>query len=195
MPHQTSWETQGVVKRFRGVLSAEEFVKSAQEVAADPRFNDLLFIIDDLRDVEVHNVAEQETMEDLVGVHLGSAFTNPNIRIAFVTTNQHLGAIANRLKAMLFAQLHEMKTFATMEQARAWLASAPARTGATRRDLRMETIDILQWPDDFWCFREELSEAFVRDDNYRVILCNSDEWKRILSARKTASPRAQSDSN
>jgi len=41
--------------------------------------------------------------------------------------------------------------------------------------------DILQWRDFFWCFREELSAAFLRDDNYRVVLAESDEWLRIMS--------------
>jgi len=48
--------------------------------------------------------------------------------------------------------------------------------------------DILQWPDGFWCFQEELCAEFLRDDNYRVLLCGSDEWLRIISARKPLSP-------
>ncbi len=40
--------------------------------------------------------------------------------------------------------------------------------------------NILLWPDGFWCFREELSPEFQRDDDYRVIVHNSDEWLGIL---------------
>jgi hypothetical protein len=40
----------------------------------------------------------------------------------------------------------------------------------------MNPDDIFLWPDGFWCFREELSREFLRDDNYRVILQDSDEW-------------------
>lgn len=36
--------------------------------------------------------------------------------------------------------------------------------------------DILLWPDDFWCFRNELCKEFLREDNYRVVLHHSDEW-------------------
>ena len=49
-----------------------------------------------------------------------------------------------------------------------------------------DPLDILQWPDRFWCFREELSPKFLRDDNYRVIFCSSDEWLRLISARRPA---------
>lgn len=41
--------------------------------------------------------------------------------------------------------------------------------------------NILQWQDGFWCFQEELSPAFLRDDNYRVVLAGSDEWLSIIS--------------
>ena len=42
----------------------------------------------------------------------------------------------------------------------------------------MNPHDILVWPDGFWCFREEFSSKFLRDDNYRVIdpESQSDEW-------------------
>jgi hypothetical protein len=48
--------------------------------------------------------------------------------------------------------------------------------------------DILVWSDRFWCFREELSPAFLRDDNYRVVWCSSDEWLRVISARQPFRP-------
>ena len=36
--------------------------------------------------------------------------------------------------------------------------------------------DILLWPDNFWCFRKEFSKGFLRQDDYRAILHQSDEW-------------------
>ena len=43
--------------------------------------------------------------------------------------------------------------------------------------------NILIWPDGFWCFREEFSSEFLRDNNYRVVEHSTDEWLRILSKR------------
>jgi len=40
----------------------------------------------------------------------------------------------------------------------------------------MNPDDILLWPDGFWCFRMDLREEFLRDDKYRVIVQQSDEW-------------------
>ena len=40
----------------------------------------------------------------------------------------------------------------------------------------MNPEDILLWPDGFWCFREEFSPLFLRDDDYRVVPHKSEEW-------------------
>ena len=54
--------------------------------------------------------------------------------------------------------------------------------------------NVLQWRDGFWCFQEELSPAFLRDDNYRVVLAKSDEWLRIIS-EPPPSRRLTADNN
>jgi hypothetical protein len=41
--------------------------------------------------------------------------------------------------------------------------------------------DILLWPDGFWCLREEFRKEFLRGDNYRVILRDTDEWLRYYT--------------
>ena len=43
----------------------------------------------------------------------------------------------------------------------------------------MNPQDILLWPDGFWCFREEFSPQFLRDDDYRVVPHKSDEWSGL----------------
>jgi hypothetical protein len=45
-----------------------------------------------------------------------------------------------------------------------------------KSDPSVNPEDLLLWADGFWCLREELCQAFLRDDNYRVILHRSDEW-------------------
>lgn len=39
--------------------------------------------------------------------------------------------------------------------------------------------DMMLWTDGFWCFREELGNCSMRDENYRVVMYQSDEWKKI----------------
>ena len=52
----------------------------------------------------------------------------------------------------------------------------------------MDSNDIFLWRDGFWCFRAELSPGFLRDDNYRTIVCSSDEWLSFISARQPPMP-------
>ena len=37
-------------------------------------------------------------------------------------------------------------------------------------------LDILKWPDGFWCFREEYRMDWLRDDDYRVVGTKTEEW-------------------
>jgi len=50
-----------------------------------------------------------------------------------------------------------------------------------------DPLDILFWPDGFWCFRNELPPEFRRGGNHRVIPWNSFEWaSRARAARPLA---------
>ena len=42
----------------------------------------------------------------------------------------------------------------------------------------MNPEDILLWSDGFWCFREEFTPEFMRDEDYRVLPHQSEEWSR-----------------
>ena len=41
-------------------------------------------------------------------------------------------------------------------------------------------LDVFVWKDGFWCFREEFSDKFLRDFNYRLIAFDSLEWTTYL---------------
>ena len=50
--------------------------------------------------------------------------------------------------------------------------------------------NILLWPDGFWCFREEHSPSFLRYEDYRVIVHNTDEWRAVESRGMPTSRKA-----
>lgn len=52
-------------------------------------------------------------------------------------------------------------------------------------DLFIIQDDILLWSDGFWCFREELHPRFLRDDDFQVVECGSDEWDELALASAT----------
>ncbi len=46
-----------------------------------------------------------------------------------------------------------------------------------------DRLDILKWPDGFWCFREEFRMDWFRDNDYRVIRIETDEWLQMARKR------------
>jgi len=46
----------------------------------------------------------------------------------------------------------------------------------------MNPNNLLVWPDGFWCLREEYCEDFLRDQDYRVVEVDSEEWKALKLA-------------
>jgi hypothetical protein len=97
MAYENTWEQNGVVKRFTGFLTAAEFIKSAEDVGADPRFDNLRFVINDFLNVVGNDICE-DTVKYIGAMHAGRAFTNPNIWVAFVATDRELGAITERIQ-------------------------------------------------------------------------------------------------
>jgi hypothetical protein len=58
----------------------------------------------------------------------------------------------------------------------------------------LDDNDILLWPDNFWCFRDELGGHFLRTQYYRLIPANCLEWMHItyeLVSRLEAIRKAQ----
>jgi len=121
MPYLHLWERHGVVKRFTGFVSGTEFVESAQEIAADERFESLRFIINDFLSAEGHGI-DASALENIAVIRFGSMLTNPNIRVLVVTTHTEFTVLAEAAKAPALDGSHEARAFPTMALAREWLA-------------------------------------------------------------------------
>ena len=57
------------------------------------------------------------------------------------------------------------------------------RLAAHRVSKMQDRLDILKWPDGFWCFREEFRMDWFRDNDYRVIRIETDEWLQMARKR------------
>ncbi len=44
----------------------------------------------------------------------------------------------------------------------------------------MNSDDIIRWPDDTWCYRDELPGYNHKSDDYEVILYASPAWHQFL---------------
>lgn len=119
------WEPGGVCTRFTGFVTAVEYVRSAEEICADARFDSLRFVIKDLLAIDDHAI-EYEACDAIAAIRYGAHFTNPNIYIVLLTTDERLVPFAHPKSDSLLHGLYVTHAFATDGAARRWLAVQPA---------------------------------------------------------------------
>ena len=134
MPWSNVWEARGVCTHFSGFVTAEEYVRSAEDICADPRFDDLRFVIKDLLAVEDHSI-DPQARDPIAAIRYGARFTNPNIYLVLLTTDPLLLPFAHPETTSFLHGLYETRAFASADAARRWLSAQPAlaRRGATAR--------------------------------------------------------------
>lgn len=128
------WEPGGVCTRFTGFVTAAEYVRSAEEICADARFDSLRFVIKDLLAIDDHAI-EREACDAIAAIRYGAHFTNPNIYLVLLTTDERLVPFAHPKTGSLLHGLYESHAFASDAAARGWLAAQPplARSSSTLR--------------------------------------------------------------
>ncbi|HEY5308427.1 MAG TPA: hypothetical protein VIK97_07965, partial [Casimicrobiaceae bacterium] len=94
-------------------MSGDEFVAASQEIAADPDFDTLRFIVVDFSGVKEHTI-DEATLQDVAVIRIGSMATNPNVRIAMVTTDHGFAMLTQSANVDPFVGTHEVKVFATV---------------------------------------------------------------------------------
>ncbi|MFL6698214.1 MAG: hypothetical protein ACJ8GJ_13690 [Vitreoscilla sp.] len=134
MPYSNLWECRGVCTRFSGFVSAAEYVLSAQEICADPRFDDLRFVIKDLLAIDDHSI-DRDAIEPIAAIRYGARYTNPNIYVILLTTDPRLAPLTRPDASSFLRGLYETCAFADEAAARRWLATQPplTRLGAASR--------------------------------------------------------------
>ncbi len=132
MPYSNVWESRGVCTRFSGTVSAGEYVRSAEEICADPRFDDLRFVIKDLLAIDAHSI-DLEAIDPIAAIRYGARYSNPNIYLILLTADPRLAPLAEPDSSPLLRGLYETCAFADEAAARRWLAAQPplTRLGAT----------------------------------------------------------------
>jgi hypothetical protein len=110
--------------QFWRTVSGNEFVTASQEIAADPDFDTLRFIVVDFSGVKAHTI-DEAALQDVAVIRIGSMATNPNVRIAMVTTDCEMATLTQSANVDPFIGTHEVKVFATLALAREWLQRQP----------------------------------------------------------------------
>ena len=117
-----------VIKTFSGHVGGAEFVTSAQEVAAYPDFDSLQFIICDFSACDGHSI-DQAALEEIAAIRLGSMWTNPNIRVVVVSSDERFTWLATAAKQPPLTGTQLTVAFATMDEAMEWVRRQPKLGG------------------------------------------------------------------
>jgi hypothetical protein len=125
MPFELIWEPGGVYRRYVGHVTIDERRRSFDAICADPRFDELQFTITDYLGVDRYDITRDATTE-IAAMHIAPLLTNPNIVIAAVAVDDKIiAAIQHFIRLGFTAQPYAI--FATVAEARAWIASHPPR--------------------------------------------------------------------
>jgi len=119
MPYSIHWEPSGVYKRFTGVVSGEELLRSVIDVANDVRFFHAHYEISDYLSAD-RTEFSQDALNEVRAVRIGSFQENPHIRVAIVTLDS---SIEQRIFSTIAARLtlHQTRVFPSLSDANYWV--------------------------------------------------------------------------
>jgi hypothetical protein len=114
------WEPRGVYKRFSGFISFQEYARSQEQVLSDPRIDDMDYVINDFLAISGYSLTEEQA-EYLAAFNRGSSYSNPRLRVAYVTTDKRALLLIKLVSGLSSLKI---KAFPTLEAARVWAGGA-----------------------------------------------------------------------
>jgi hypothetical protein len=126
MPYRIRWEGHGVYRRFFGVITLAEFREANKEMRSDVRYEGIRYIISDYLEAEpAPNITERD-LKAYARQERVHFFGSPDIVQAIVTTDPKNVTLARYYESLGISP-YCTADFATVADARAWLASNPRR--------------------------------------------------------------------
>lgn len=115
------WEApDGVLKRYFGHVTDSEVLEGNQQVEADPRFDELRYVVNDFTDCTSLETSSPD-VEAIAAIDGAAAVSNSRIRIAIVATHVDVLAVS-RAYASSSRNPYDTRIFESVDEARAWLA-------------------------------------------------------------------------
>lgn len=119
MPYEIEWKSHGAVKKFSGVVTYEDVLRSEQQISGSSNFTNLRYVISDYSGADYQGITENQKV-DVNALRIGGHFVNKGIKYAFVLQNPQVAAQMQEAVAsgmMLF----ETRVFERYEQAAQWV--------------------------------------------------------------------------
>jgi hypothetical protein len=118
MAYKIELNKYGVIKRFSGVVTYEDVLRSEQQVHEDPDFTRMRYVISDYSEAQYSGLTDSQKA-DINALRIGGHYSNPRIKYAFVIKNP---VIREQIGSAVASgeMLHQAQTFDTFEQASDW---------------------------------------------------------------------------
>ena len=98
-------------------MTVAEFALSMELIQGDPRFDDLIYAINDFTEATLPPLTEADA-QTFAAFGIGASYTNPKIKIGVVTTDPLAKAMAFKYAAVA---PFDLKVFATRADAHHWM--------------------------------------------------------------------------
>ncbi len=118
MSYQIIWEERGCYVRYFGHVDDEELARVRKECYGDTRFEDVLYILNDLRECESLSTSPLHLNQRAIG-DMFAKILNDKLKVAVVTDNPDILKFADSYKHAA-ADAYEIQVFASLDEARHW---------------------------------------------------------------------------
>jgi hypothetical protein len=119
MSYSITWETRGVYKKFSKIVAGAEFLRSSMIIQGDRRFDDIRYTINDFLGIDGHNITDHDILL-FVGFARGAYATNPDVKIAVVTTDESIIELVKQSVEPPLSEPYPIEIFPSLEHARRW---------------------------------------------------------------------------
>ena len=124
MSFKTTWETNGILWEFEGIVPFSDLKKVNVQFYEDPRSDHADYQIFDGRNI-VRLLLTESELTELAALDAGASVSLPELKIAMVMTDKNVIALAQKFIDILL-QLNsnwDFKFFTDLYEARSWIAA------------------------------------------------------------------------
>ena len=130
MPYRLRWEGHGVYRRFVGVFTLAEFKDAYEKMRSDVRYEGIRYIISDYLEGQPGPDFTERDLKAFAELERLRYYDSPDTVQAMIATDPRTVAYVKYYESLRVSP-YCMGDFATVAEARAWIASNPRR-GWTR---------------------------------------------------------------
>jgi hypothetical protein len=124
MAYNVSWEDHGFIVNLASTICASDFISINESLFCDRRFDDLVYIIFDLKNVTQYTLSDDD-LEKIGAPSIGAATWKKNLLITYVTRDQQLSDLISRHfteYGVLYGSW-KYKIFSEISSARAYIST------------------------------------------------------------------------